>query len=172
MEYKKIGSTNGTHGLNGLIHLNIQPGFSHLIKIDHFIFIEIRNQTYIPYKITQVIQEKKDSFIIELKGFDDIDSVKRLCSKEVWIPLKDISTTQQKLDIDYLKDFSVFDLETQNLIPIEQIIETAGQLIAIGHIQETEIMIPLNDALIKQVDEAKKIIKMNLPAGLLDIYLK
>ena len=54
---------------------------------------------------------------------------------------------------------------------ILEVIEQQHQLLFRLEIQNKEILIPLNDETLKKIDHKKKQVIVELPEGLLDIYL-
>lgn len=71
-----------------------------------------------------------------------------------------------------LKGYLVSDENHGELGEITEVNEYPQQFVATVIYQEKEIMFPLNDDLIVEIDEEESILRVHLPDGLLDIYLE
>lgn len=171
MEYRKIGSISGTHGLDGQLNLHIEEVYSGFLKKDAFVFIELRSRTYIPYKVVAVRKANQEFYIASFKGFDNVDESKAITGKSLYLPVSLLGKIQQKLAPGYLSSFSIKDTHTGFQAKIEQVFESAGQMLAILKHENKEIIIPINEHFIEDIDEKENIIFLNIPEGLLDIYL-
>ena len=67
--------------------------------------------------------------------------------------------------------FNVIDEEKGNIGTIREIYDNMTQPIMAIDFGEKEILIPLIDEVIKQVDRSNKAIHIKAPQGLIDIYL-
>jgi len=70
-----------------------------------------------------------------------------------------------------LKGFIVKDLSKGTLGEITEVRAFPQQHIAVLYFQGKEIMFPLNEDLISDIDMAKRILNVDLPEGLIDVYL-
>lgn len=171
-EYKKIGQFTGTHGLNGMLSIHVLIEFVDFIQEQKFIFIEIKPQTYIPYRLLKVKKETKEDFLVSIKGFDNIDEAKKISLKSIALPVSAFSERQKTLhNPEHLSTFTILDHSTQIKLKIEKILATAGQVLAITQFKDKEVIVPMHESLIEDVDEKNQIIIMKLPEGLIDIYL-
>ncbi len=170
--YKKIGQFAGTHGLNGLLSIHVQAEYASFIQEQKFIFIEIKPKTFIPYRLLKVKKETRENFLVSIKSFDTLDEAKKICMKSIGMPISAFSESQKTLhNPEHLSNFTILDIATQAKLKIEKILATAGQMLAITQFEDKEVIVPMHESLIEDVDENNQIITMYLPAGLIDIYL-
>jgi 16S rRNA processing protein RimM len=71
-----------------------------------------------------------------------------------------------------LKGFFVHEKTYGELGEILEINEFPQQFIATLNYQSKEIMFPLNDDFIVEIDKKANVLRIDLPEGLLDVYLK
>jgi len=67
--------------------------------------------------------------------------------------------------------FRVIDGKNGDLGTIEDVMQTGSQWLAKVIYQNTEVLIPLIDQTIESLDIKTKTINMNLPDGLLEVYV-
>ena len=67
--------------------------------------------------------------------------------------------------------FEVIDTSTGKVGEVLSVYEGTGQdLIAVDY-NGDEVLIPITDHIVTQVDKSKKVITVNLPEGLIDVYI-
>ena len=170
MEYSLIGKIAGTHGLDGKVvlrhHLNDSKK---LTQLSH-IFIELHKQSYIPF----FIEEKKvlngDELLFRLDEVQQMEQAKALSGKSVYIEKELFQKLYPSAVHEGMEGFMIFDKQAGNIGTIISLMETPGQVLASVQYKGKEALIPLIDATIVGIDPLRKIIEVQLPDGLLDIY--
>lgn len=171
-EYKLIGTISSTHGLQGWLTAHIQPQFTKYLRKNGFVFIELRNETYIPHRITDIKKESEEFLLIKIKNYNNVEQAKKLTSKGLALPIAELSEKEQMILGVALEGYTLEDTESDFKGTIESITETAGQILAFVSKGEHEVIVPLNQDLIRFVDKKNKLLRMTIPDGLLDIYLR
>ncbi len=69
-------------------------------------------------------------------------------------------------------DFLLLDKIFGEIGKIKQVLEYPNQALFQTFYKEKEVLVPINDLFIKHVDREKKEIHLELPEGLLDIYIE
>jgi 16S rRNA processing protein RimM len=169
-DYFRIGSTLKTKGLKG--ELQIYADFDNLGDIEFdSVFIEI-NSKLIPYFVESVRYAQKNAAYLYLEDVDTIEKATPLVKKDIYLPIK-LKPKKRKSDFT-LKDllgFTAIDENEGELGEITAIQEYPQQLIAAVNYKNCEVLFPLNEEIIKGIDVVKNIVMVDLPDGLLDIYL-
>ncbi len=170
MDYTQIGRISATHGLDGRLNLTHNLPAAAFRKLKH-IFIEIRNKSYIPYFIEQMKEVDAESALVYLDDTKTVEDAKKLAGKGIFIEtdlLQQISPKSLPANLD---GFMVHDRNIGVIGAVENIFETPGQVLATIIYKGKEVIIPLIDSTIQSIDGARKTISVNLPEGLLDVYL-
>jgi len=171
MEFIQIGKITGTHGLNGNVtvfhHLGKLSGLKNLKHI----FIELKRESYIPFFTEQVKIDNEQELFVKLEEVDTMEAAKSLSGKQVFLSTEQYEKLNPKeADINFI-GFEVWDQEAGKLGKVEDLLETPGQLLASISVNGKEVIVPLNDQTIISVDIPTKQLKLQLPEGLLDVYL-
>lgn len=166
-----IGYITKTKGLKGEVQVFFEYDEPTDLTLDS-VFLEI-NGKLVPYFTSSYkLQNNQTGNFF----FDDIDSIEKaetLIRKKIYLPnsLKPVRNDDEFLISD-LKGFIVYDKTAGELGEIIEIHEYPQQFIAVVPYKFKEIMFPLNDDLILEIDEEEGILKVDLPEGLIDLYLE
>lgn len=166
-----IGYITKTKGLKGEVQVYFEYDEPANLPLES-VFAEI-NGKLVPFFIsTYKLQNNQTGNFY----FDDIDTIEKaqsLIRKKLFLPnaLKPVREDDEFVITD-LKGFIVHDQTIGELGEIIEINEYPQQFVAVVSYKFKEIMFPLNDDLIVEVDEKKGILKVDLPEGLIDLYLE
>jgi 16S rRNA processing protein RimM len=166
-----IGYITKTKGLKGEVQVYFEYDEPADLLLES-VFAEI-NGKLIPFFIsTYKLQNNQTGNFY----FDDIDTIEKaqtLIRKKLYLSnsLKPVREDDEFLITD-LKGFIVHDQTVGELGEIIEIHEYPQQFVAVVSYQFKEIMFPLNDDLILEIDEENGILKVDLPEGLIDLYLE
>lgn len=166
----RIGSILKTRGLKGELQMYVD--FENLPDIDiTAIFIDVAGKL-VPYFVESIKYPQKNTAYIYLEDIDTIEKATPLAKKDVYL-----SNTQKpkakkaEFTLKDLLGFTAVDENEGELGKISAINEYPQQLIATVTYQGCEVLFPLNEEIIKGIDVVKSMVLVDLPEGLLDIYL-
>ena len=166
----RIGKIAATHGLNGALILTHIVGNSKWLTNGQVILVEMQKGSYIPYFISQLKANNDKEYIINVEDIDKMDAAKALVTRQVYV--------DESILVNYAKQspllwigFKVIDKDKGDLGLIEDVSQTGYQWIARVIYSEKEVLIPLIEQMIELVDIKTKTIKVNLPEGLLEVYM-
>lgn len=166
----RIGSIIKTKGLKG--ELQFYVDFDNLDVIDfNAIFIDLGGKL-VPYFIESVKYHPNNLAYLFLEDVDTIEKASKLVKKDIYLPNK-LKPKKKSGDFTLmdLLGFIAVDEDEGELGRITQIQELPQQLIATVTYKNCEVLFPLNEEIIKGIDVVKGIVQVDLPEGLLDIYL-
>lgn len=166
----KITRTNGNKGgVSAFLDVDNPQEYSNLDAV----FIEIRKQL-IPYFIDEItIHTSKNTALIYFEDVEDVDSAAALTNKNLFLPLTSLPDLKgNKFYFHEVVDFLLVDKTFGEIGKIKQVLEYPNQALFQTFYKEKEVLVPINDLFIKKVDREKKEIHIELPEGLLDIYIE
>ena len=169
-DHFRIGTFIKTKGLKGELQLYVD--FENLDAIDfNAIFVDMAGKL-VPYFVESVKYHPNKTAYLFLEDQDTIEKASRLVKKDVYLPNK-LKPKKKKGDFTLrdLKGFTAVDENEGELGEIISIQELPQQFIATVHYKNCEVLFPLNEEIIKSIDVVKSIVLVDLPDGLLDIYL-
>jgi 16S rRNA processing protein RimM len=168
-DHFKIGTIIKTRGLKGELQLFVH--FEHLQDINlTAVFFEIAGKL-VPYFVQSVKYQKNTAWLF-LEDVDTIEIASKLVKKDVYLSNK-LKPKKKKTEFTLkdLKGFIAIDENEGELGEILEVQELPHQYIATVHYQNKEVLFPLNETIIKGIDLEGGEVYVDLPEGLLDIYL-
>lgn len=166
--YTEVAYFLKTFGLKGELKAvtldHIQLDFSEI----EVIFLKEKGQ-YIPYFIENC-STKDNEIIIKLEDVNSPEQTKRFNKQKIFIDSKSISSEIDiKTNPNVLQGFKAY--HAGKLIgTIDRLESYPQQIMAfIMTLEGEEVMVPLNEEFIEDIDEGKVEIYLDLPLGLLDL---
>jgi len=169
-EYFKIGKFVAAHGLNGELVLKHELGRKTSLKGLRTIFLEERDDSFLPWFIASTKTKNDKEVYLKLDGILTRESATKLIQKEVWLTESDLKNFAAKSSPINLLGYKIVG-DGKELGEILEVIEQPHQTLCRIEINRKEVLIPLNDDTLQKVDHKKKEVIVNLPEGLLEIYL-
>ena len=169
-EYFNIGKMVAVHGLKGELILLHELGKKSSLKGLATIFIEDKKDSLLPWFIEETRIKSEKEIYIKLEGLESREQAMKLVQKKVWLPEADHKKYLSKTAPSSILGYSIIN-EGEDLGPVLEVIEQPQQLLCRLEIRGKEVLIPLHEQSIEKIDHRKKQIRVELPDGLLDIYL-
>lgn len=165
-----LGKITRTHGLQGNVVLKLdtdQPDFYNKLE---GIFVEI-NGLLVPFFIEKQQWSKDNSKIISFKNASAA-TAEQTVGKNVFLPLSTLPELSGKQFYYHeVVGFQIFDEENKSCGIIKEINDQTVQHYFVTNLNGKEIIIPVIKDWILEVNRNEKFIKMELPEGLLDVFL-
>ncbi|MBS1619177.1 MAG: 16S rRNA processing protein RimM [Bacteroidetes bacterium] len=165
-DHISVGILRKPHGLSGAFNFTLTRELKSLKKYPPHFFIEGKGGL-IPYFIASL--ELKDMFtgLLTLEEVDSIEKAKQLTGSELYLDEKSVASFFKKDTDDYgfLIGYTAWDGERE-LGTVTAIEEMPGQVLAVIEVAGEEVMVPLVDDLVVEIDKRKKKIIFELPEGL------
>ena len=165
----KITRTNGNQG--GLsIYLDVSNP-NEYEGLDA-VFVDIRG-SLIPYFIEKInLHHSKNTAVVYFEDVDHIDLSQTLVNRDLYLPLNSLPKLEgTKFYFHEVLGFQIIDKNYGLLGKCENILEYPQQALFQVFHNKKEILVPTNDSFIIEVNREKKEITVEMPEGLLDVYL-
>ncbi|RLD64162.1 MAG: 16S rRNA processing protein RimM [Bacteroidetes bacterium] len=164
-----IGSIVKTHGNRGELILKFDNNlFFETTK--ELVFIDIDGEL-VPFFIYEYIQRTSTTAIVKFDYIDDFIKAKEFVDCNIYIPKKDMATASQNI-VDYdIIGYNVVDKHFGKVGEINEVIDIKNNPLLVILRQEKEILFPFNEKFIEKIDEIKGVIEVDMPEGLIDLYL-
>jgi 16S rRNA processing protein RimM len=169
-ELIKIGFISKPHGFKGELILAVENGDAEDYEHVKFLFIEQEGKP-VPFHIEE-IKIRSSDILLKTEDVNTEAEAKLLTGKSVYVETSEVSSEEGDLEWTSLIGFKAIEKTHGELGLIEGIEEFPQQVIAHCMVNGKEVLFPLNDDFISSIDEEKKEIHLELPEGLLDVYLK
>ena len=169
-EYFKIGKLVAVHGLKGEVLLKHELGKKTSLKGLPAIFIEEKKDSFLPYFIESTKIKSDGEIYLKLENINTREAALKLSAKKVWLPDACFKKFAAKSAPASMLGYSIIH-NKEVLGEILELIEQPHQILCRLEIKGKEVLIPLHQETLKKIDHTKKEVIVELPDGLLEIYL-
>jgi 16S rRNA processing protein RimM len=170
METVVIGKIAATHGTQGALILEHSLGDANQLSDVRALLLSSGNTGSLPYFLKSARARSITETLITLEDLTTREQAIALLNKKVSLPKADFERLVSPRSPLGLVGFTVTE-NGQPLGEVEAITEQASQMIAHITMQQKEVLIPLNETTLLSVNRSSRQIAVQLPEGLLDIYL-
>jgi|SRR5688572_11522839 16S rRNA processing protein RimM len=168
--YHSIGKLVATFGVKGEVVLRHHLGKKTSLKDLETIFIEEKKDELLPYFIQSTRIKNDEELFLKFEGIDTKEAAHRLMQKQLWLIQEDFDKYASKSAPIALLGFHIIN-EGKDLGEILEVIEQPHQVLCRIDWQGKEALIPIHEGSLQKLDKKKKQVFVELPEGLLDIYL-
>ncbi len=166
----QLGYVIKKHGVKGEVSVLLDVDDPEEYFDMESVFVEI-NQKLVPFFI-DAIQIRGDKAVIKFEDIDDGPSADALKSKRIYLPLSTLPKLKKgQFYYHEIIDYEVVDKKLGSIGHIKGVFTSNMQdLITVDH-NGIEVLIPISDDLVKFADHQARQVNVDLPDGLLDVYL-
>jgi 16S rRNA processing protein RimM len=168
-EYFGVGKLVGTFGINGQIVLLHSLGKKTNLKGLEVIMIEVRKGELVPYFVQETKAKNDTEVYLTLEDISTKEKAQRLVSRPVWFKVTDFNKFVDQSSSISMLGYMIYDNEKE-LSEIVEIIEQPHQILAKIMYDAKEMLIPIHETFIINIDHKNRKVVLNLPDGLLDIF--
>lgn len=170
----ELGYILRTHALYGEFSAYLDVDYLEDYEDMTTVFVDIKKQL-VSFEVesVRILPNKPKTALIKLKGIDTIEQAQTLGKATLYLPLVALPKLEGT-DFYYheVTDFQIIDVNKGELGTIKTIYSMQhSELIAMDY-REKEVLIPINNETILSIDREKKQMHVNLPDGLLEVYLE
>lgn len=135
------------------------------------LFVDLRDNL-VPFFIESSQFHKSELLRIKFEEVDTEQDADAILKCDVYLPLKFLPKLENdKFYFHEVIGYTVEDLNFGKVGIIKSINDATSQALFEIDRDGVEILIPLNDDFIKKVDKKKKLITVDTPEGLIDLYI-
>lgn len=165
-----IGYFTKTKGLKGEIQLFFEFENYEELELD-VLFVDI-NGKLVPFFVSKLKVYPNSTALFYFDDIEHIDDAQKLVKKKAYLPLTKMPVRDDdEFEFKDLKGFLVSDENHGEIGEILEVIEYPQQFVATVLYKEKEILFPLNEDFILEIDDEENVLYVELPDGLIDLYL-
>ena len=168
----QVGQFIRLHGFKGEINIRLEVDEPLQYAQMESVFVEI-NRELIPFFFERFDFVKDNIFRVKIEGVDSEEDARTLMKKNCFLPLEFLPKLEDhQFYFHEITGFKAIDTELGEIGTIQSVIEGGAQdIFQIQSPKGKEILLPVVDDFIVEVDKKNKQITFNTPEGLVDFYL-
>lgn len=163
-----IGRIGKPHGHAGAVKLELLPDLETDLNINEPVFLIIEGKP-VPFFMEEC-NEAAQPPILHFEDLKCIDEARKLSGFDVFAPKENVDAEMDWV-ADQLIGYEAYDGKTA-LGKVLAISDSGLQQLLHFELNGTEVLVPLQDELIVDINEKKKQLFLELPEGLLALYLE
>jgi 16S rRNA processing protein RimM len=169
--YFQIGRLVKAHGLKGTFQVLLQVNNAEDYLNLESIFVE-HQQKLIPFFISDFTLQNNERAYLTLEEITTKEKAQTYQNAGLYI--KEEHMSDHDLDNDSLADiigYNIIDERLGELGPITDYYEKVGQDLIAFEYKNQEVLIPVDDDIVLEIDDDRETISTRIPEGLLEIYM-
>lgn len=170
----QLGSIGKPHGLKGFVVAFLDVDDLDAYRKVKSVLLEMPAAPgkLVPYEVEKLQPQAENRVLLKLRGIERIEEAEPLRNAKLYRPLQELPALEA--DQFYFHDvigYTVVDEQLGELGTVEAFYELPRQDLLAMRYKGQEVLIPVVDELVSHADETTRQLHVNLPEGLLDVYL-
>ncbi|HEX2920852.1 MAG TPA: ribosome maturation factor RimM [Bacteroidales bacterium] len=162
-----LGQITKTSGFDGSVIVRLEKKFIENIPEPESVFLEVDGRP-VPFFIAEIHGAGPEIRML-FEDYDSIEKVNEFKGCRVYLT-SGINVIQDEPDISMLKGFKAYDQDGARLGMVIDIIANPSQmLLVVEMLKGKEVLIPLHEDLVINIDHDKRELWIEVPEGLADI---
>ena len=168
----QLGHITRTHGTKGEVIVFLDVDYPEDYDDLESVFVEIKGE-FVPFFIENINVQKESKAIVKFEDVGSIEKATPLINCALYLP----DDTLEELEEDQfyyheIIGFVVIDQRLGSLGVVAQVYTMPTQDLISMIFEGREILIPVNEDIILTVNRDEKQLHVNLPEGLVEVYLE
>lgn len=168
-----LGQVAKPHGVDGEVLIRMLAQWENYEPAPDFIFLELHGGL-VPFEVKALRYRHSHDLLVLLGRINGQEQARQLQGTAVYIAAEDLGEAPQeeKRSLNLLTGFQVNEQRRGSLGKIQAVIEIQNNPLIELLINEKEVLIPLQEDFIVHIDWKKRELTMQLPEGLIELYLE
>jgi 16S rRNA processing protein RimM len=166
---KLLGKIIKVHGYGGAVMVHPEEYTPEELKEGEWVFVEIEEKP-VPFFIGSLTEHASGNIILKFEHYDSSEQMTEFTGCKVFTGRPEESPADEIPAHEILTGYKVYGGQDEYIGVIEKIMSLPMQyMLVIRTGDDKEQLLPLNEDWIIFLDRDRKIIRMDLPGGILDI---
>ena len=166
-----LGKIVRKHSFKGQVVAKLDTDEPELYKNLESVFVALGNDL-VPFFIEESLLQKGNQLRIQFEDVENEEDADAILGSELYLPLEFLpKLTGKKFYFHEIIDFKIVDTNFGFVGIIKGVNDSTAQALFEIDREGTEILIPMNDQFIVEVNRKTKTITVETPPGLIDLYL-
>lgn len=166
-EVFKIGIINKPHGVKGEVSFTFTDDiFDRVEDCDYLVLL--LDGILVPFFIEEYRFRSDNVALVKFEGIDSTEKARTLTNVEVYYPVKFMDDQEGISSWNYFIGFRVEDIHHGCLGTVVDVDDATMNVLFVIENGDEEVLLPAHEEFILDIDRKKKILKVDIPDGLLD----
>ena len=167
----ELGKITKTHGLKGEVVLWLDVDFPEDYEDLESILLEERGEL-VPYFMNSY-RLSGNRAIVKFEDIDTFEKAELMINLQAFLPLEDLpELDNNQFYYHEIIDYKVIDKNLGELGTVQTVHSMQAQDLLVMDYKGKEVLIPVISEIVLNADKEAKVLNVNLPDGLLEVYLE
>ena len=167
----ELGKITKTHGLKGEVVLWLDVDFPEDYEDLDSILLEERGEL-VPY-FMESYRLSGNRAIVKFEDIDTFEKAELMINLQAFLPLEDLpELDKNQFYYHEIIDYKVIDKNLGELGTVQTVHSMQAQDLLVMDYKGKEVLIPVISEIVLNADKEAKVLNVNLPDGLLEVYLE
>lgn len=167
----EIGFIIKPHGLKGAVNIQLDVDDPEKYKEMESVLVKKGDQL-IPFFVSS-LQLSGSKGILKLQEINSIDEARQIKSCALFLPINNLPPLgENQFYYHDVIGYTIVDKSSGKLGEIQNVFTGGNQDLILMIYKGKEVLIPVNDDIVGKADHDLKEVSVDLPDGLIDIYIK
>ena len=164
----RIGIINKPHGVHGELSFTFDDDIFDRVDADYIICM--MDGILVPFFLESYRFRSDSTALIKLEGIDTEQQARRMTNVEVYFPKEHAEELDDnELTWNFFVGFQINDINKGEIGKVTDVDDSTINTLFVVDYKGSEVLIPAQEDFIVELNRKKKVIKMNLPEGLLEL---
>lgn len=165
-EVFKIGVINKPHGIKGEVSFTFTDDIFDRVDCDYLILL--MDGILVPFFMEEYRFRSDTMALVKFEGIDTAEQARRFTNVEVYFPKKFMDEQEDVTSWNFFIGFRVEDVHHGYLGEITNVDDTTLNVLFAIEKDGEELLLPAHEEFIISLDREKKVMKVNVPDGLIE----
>jgi 16S rRNA processing protein RimM len=166
----ELGHIQKPHGLKGEISIFLDTDYPEEYEELGSVFV-LNENGLVPFFVEYIQLTSDQKAIVKFEDIDTFELARELQAKKLYLPLSVLPALDgNQFYFHEVIGFRVYDEKSEDIGVVKSVYAAGPQdLLAVDH-HGYEVLIPIIDEIVRDINREEKCISVHLPDGLLDLY--
>lgn len=165
-EVFRIGIINKPHGVKGEVSFTFTDDIFDRVDCDYLILL--MDGILVPFFIEEYRFRSDDVALVKFEGIDTAERARRLTNVPVFFPKKFMDEQDEITSWNFFIGFKVDDVNHGELGTVVDVDDATMNVLFVIEKDGEELLLPAHEEFIVDLDRKNRILKVEVPDGLLD----
>ncbi|WP_300725522.1 ribosome maturation factor RimM [uncultured Bacteroides sp.] len=165
-EVFRIGIINKPHGVKGEVSFTFTDDIFDRVDCDYLILL--MDGILVPFFIEEYRFRSDDVALVKFEGIDTAERARRLTNVAVFFPKKFMDEQDEITSWNFFIGFKVDDVNHGELGTVVDVDDATMNVLFVIEKDGEELLLPAHEEFIVDLDRKNRILKVEVPDGLLD----
>ncbi len=168
-DLKVLGTISRSHGLKGAFKVNVYAKGVPELEEGEPVFIRLQGGP-VPFFVEECSVNSPDKMVLKVEDVNTLEAADTLVGSEMLLEASRFDDSAPDTSEELL-GFTVNDAEKGNIGTVSGFMDSPQHPILEVAFEDKTILIPWVEEIIKEVEVEKKVISIEAPDGLIDLYI-